>query len=146
MMEREAAAASLDAQGGDIRLPRGRMCWILSGDAVVSRRVAQLLEERKCKVLRSEALPPISAGPLEREQPVLILLDTAGDVNNGASILQEIRRRRIKAPVIVLTQEFSHEFGKKIISQGVRYYFLRDFCEEEFAEVVASLLKVGNLE
>lgn len=141
MMEREAAAAPLDTQGGDIRLPRGRMCWILSGDARISARVAQLLEERKCEVLQSEVLPSASAGALEIEQLALILLDTASDIERGAATLQEIRRRRIKAPIVVLTKEFCREFGEKILTQGVRYYFLRDFCEEEFTEVVSSLLK-----
>ena len=145
MMEREAAAAPLDTQGGDNRLLRGRMCWILSNDAQVIDRVARLLEERKCEVLRSDALPPASAGAPEVE-PALVLLDTGGDVDRGAATLQEIKRRRIKAPVVVLTQKLCREFGEKILTQGIRYYFPQEFCEEEFIEVVSSLLKQGIFE
>ena len=70
----------------------------------------------------------------------MIILDIGCDMDWGMQAIQEIRKRRIQAPLVVLTESFSKDFGAKIISQGVHYYFSRDFLEKEFLDVVKNLL------
>jgi DNA-binding NarL/FixJ family response regulator len=73
--------------------------------------------------------------------PRLIVLDIDRDVDQGFRIIQRLKRARKDAPVVVLTEDFSRDFGRKIISEGVRYYFSYDFCNDEFLKVAESLLK-----
>jgi DNA-binding response OmpR family regulator len=74
---------------------------------------------------------------------MLIILDVAHDMDRGLRTIQKLKRHRVNAPIIAFTQNISREFGAKIISQGVRYYFSRDFNPRELLEVADSYLKVG---
>jgi DNA-binding response OmpR family regulator len=74
--------------------------------------------------------------------PALVVLDVDGPVEHGLDVIRQLRKARMQAPIVVLTPEFSRDFGAKILSQGVRYYFSHDYCEEEFLAVARSLLGV----
>ena len=72
--------------------------------------------------------------------PRVVVLDVGSNLDRGRELIRRLRRVRVTAPMIVVTDDCSRDFGAKIISEGVRYYLVRDFGGEEFVEVVESLL------
>lgn len=122
--------------------------WII-GDrpALLTRLQASL--SGPCDSEENALLSPaaISRMDLFTEHPghlELVILEVDDPPECGLEIIQRLRKARIRAPVVVLTRDFSRQFGAKILSQGVRYYFPHDYCETEFQEVVQSLLGHGQ--
>ena len=68
--------------------------------------------------------------------PDFIVLDIGRNVDRGEEAIHQIRRLRIEAPILVVTEDFSRDFGAKILSLGIRYYLPKDFAPAEFLELV----------
>jgi DNA-binding NarL/FixJ family response regulator len=118
------------------------IAWLISGDQSLSARVQTLLyaATEKVRTITPDLLNNEEFWSTNREELGLIVLDIDDSVDWGLWVLRELQRARIKAPIVVMSNNFSREFGAKIVSQGVRYYFAHDFSEAEFTEVVGSLL------
>ncbi|OPZ08387.1 MAG: hypothetical protein BWZ08_01199 [candidate division BRC1 bacterium ADurb.BinA292] len=122
---------------------RGPVVWIITPHRTVHQRIERLLRPLPAEVVRRERVledPRGSARPKPR--PQLVVLDVDEDMEQGARVIEALRRGRLDAPLIVLTRAFTRDFGARILSLGVRYYFSQDFCESEFREVVQSLLRL----
>jgi len=121
----------------------GARVWVISADDQLADRIGELLRPVTDRIGRfePETIKEESFWTHKLPDPALVILDIDRDIAWGVWALQRLRRARVQAPVVVLTQDFSRDFGAKIISEGVRYYFSHDFCQEEFLEVAESLLK-----
>jgi DNA-binding NtrC family response regulator len=118
----------------------GRQVWIVAATAPLRRRVERLAEQagaaaRCIDPARIEA--EIHGG---RRWPAVVILDIASDMEWGRRVIQRLKRAGTRTPVVVIAEEISREFGAKIVSEGVQYYFPRQFSDEEFMEVIGSLL------
>jgi CheY-like chemotaxis protein len=71
--------------------------------------------------------------------PAMVLLDIDQDLDGGVAAIERIKRLHRRAPIAILTATMSREFGGKILSLGVQYYFSHDFCEKELIELTRSL-------
>jgi DNA-binding NarL/FixJ family response regulator len=117
--------------------------WIISGDHLLVRRITESgqLAEDEILVMEPGDLDDETFTNLRCTEPGIIVLDVTNKVDWGLWAIRAIKRARIKAPIVVFTNNFSREFGAKIVSEGVRYYFGNDFSASEFREVMESLLK-----
>ena len=59
-------------------------------------------------------------------------------------MIQAIKRAHVQTSTVILTERFSRDFGMKILSEGISYYFSYDFCRAEFLQLVASILKLDK--
>lgn len=117
--------------------------WIISGNSELIERIGELLRSV------TEQIVPIAPQSINKkilrnrkpDTPALVVLDINRDADWGLTIIQRLKRAYRHVPVVVLTRDFSRDFGKKIISEGVRYYFSYDFCTEEFLKVAEIFLK-----
>ena len=130
-----------DAGDPDASLAVRERVWLFSASAALRGRIQSLIEPlagpiRLLPGIWDKNLP----GLLTEIQPALIMIDIAHDMNQGLRILRTLKRSRNRAPIVVLTEDFSKEFAAKILSEGIRYYFSHDFCERELLELAGSLL------
>ena len=118
--------------------------WVISADLTLTARIEEVLQPLTEEVIK------LAPQPMHQETfwtdkppcPALIVLDIDRDIELGLEIIKSVKRARIRAPMVVLTRDFSRKFGAKIISEGIRYYFPYDFCQHEFLQVAESLLKI----
>src|SRR5690606_13934701 len=118
--------------------------WLVSNESVLCNRIEMAIRTVSDQISRVRKEELESEGfwtPLPRT-PDLIILDVESDVDWGMSAIRRLKRARMKAPLVVITATFSREFGEKILTEGVRYYFAHDFSTSEFREVVESLIKL----
>ena len=133
----DVAPASHAAAAGEAAV------WLISDTPALVGSIRKLLAADRV------TLRPMSLEAIEQEEyrpgtvalPALMLLDIGEDVDRGCRIIRQLRRARLATPVVVLTASLSRDFGAKIISEGIRYYFPHDYCKEELLELVRSLLK-----
>lgn len=118
--------------------------WVVSTNAELLEKVQEVLHP----LARVRVLAPAAGGALEealREGgPPLIVLDVGGQVNWGMRMIQAIKRSPVPISTVIMTEQFSREFGRKILSEGISYYFSYDFCRSEFLQLVTSILKVDE--
>ena len=116
--------------------------WIISDNEALSRGIRQLLAGLSVatSILDPAAVDKDDFWERKPGQLKLVILDVNGRLDWGWEFIRRIRLARIQAPMVVLTEMFSRDFGAKIISQGVRYYFSHDYCKEEFLEVAQNLI------
>jgi DNA-binding NarL/FixJ family response regulator len=120
--------------------------WIVSGNEVLIDRIKPLLLPLTGRVqtIDAEQFDEEAFWSPRPPAPGLIVLDIDHRVDWGVSAIHKLRQARIRAPIVVMTEDFSHEFGAKILSEGVRYYFAHDFCRQEFRDLAESLLKSSS--
>ncbi|MCL5270036.1 MAG: response regulator [bacterium] len=116
--------------------------WIVSRDRRLLERIVRLLVDR------IQPLATVDPAELEKEDfwtgrtvPKLILLDIGANAAWGGQVIRRMRRARVESPVVILTEQFTRDFGAQVISEGIRYYFSHDFCDGEFLELVLTLMK-----
>lgn len=121
---------------------RDAQVWVISANADLSQRLLDLLKKEKhhVQIVDPDTLGDDNLSRLPSAQLKLIILDVDHNVARGMQIIQRIKRARIKAPMVVLTEEFSRDFGANILSAGVQYYLSYDFCESEFIDLTQTLL------
>jgi len=117
------------------------VAWVVTDDSPLEARIRRVLADEPLGILRVEPTEWDRAGfwTPRPAAPALIILDVDGRPDWGEQAIQRARRARYTTPIVVITSDFSHEFGAKIVSLGVRYYFAHDFCPSELAEVARSL-------
>ncbi|GAB4321413.1 MAG: hypothetical protein Kow0059_16120 [Candidatus Sumerlaeia bacterium] len=124
----------------------GGLVWIISRNDALAQQLIGVLQSLTTEVchVKPESMTEGLFRRRQGEKPGLVVLDVGRDVDGALRIIQSIKRHRIKAPIVVVTDECSRDFGAKIISQGVRYYFTRDFNPREFLQVAGSYLKINK--
>lgn len=122
----------------------GDTAWLISADAALAGRIQPLLLPLTgdVRVVDAQEFDGEAFWLPRPAHPSLVILDVDCRLDWGASAIQRLRQARIKAPVVVITKDFSQDFGAKILSEGIKYYLAYDFCDRELRELAASLLRV----
>jgi len=117
--------------------------WIVSADSALVGRIQPLLLPLTgdVRVIDAQEFVRDSFWHPRPSSPHLIILDIDRRLDWGSSAIQRLKQVRIKSPVVVITQDFSHDFGAKILSEGIKYYLSHDFCDQELHELAESLLR-----
>jgi len=93
----------------------------------------RILPPREVEELRLEL-------PADGEEPLFIILDVDHDLNWGTGVLRLLRRAHPRAPILIISDDFTKSFGRKILSQGVQFHFSRNFADDEARELLGSVL------
>ncbi len=126
------------------RLPRtvpgSVRIFLVSDSTTVCAKVTDVLNNTAVQ-LDIRALDSFeSRAPTWPPLPTLLLLDVDNNLSRGERLLERVKRNWHEVPVVVLTSDLSADFGKRILSKGVRYHFSHDFCPNDFSAVVTSLI------
>jgi DNA-binding NtrC family response regulator len=126
---------------------RGDELWMVCDDAGLAARVVGLLEGHVCPVRvisRAELAKDRKFWWAGNTLPGAILLDLDNDLDWAVGVLGDIKRAHTRSPVVVISKAPDHEFGMKIVSQGISCFLLRDFDSEELKDVVQGLIKTSR--
>ena len=115
--------------------------WLISDSPVLVQSIETLLAPDRVPIMKMGQKTIEQETFRKSPAPAIVLLDIGADVDRGLRTIQHLKRARLLAPMVVLTSAFSRDFGAKIISEGIRYYFSHDFCKEELLELMHTLLK-----
>lgn len=120
----------------------GTLTWIIGNDPALQERIKKRLAtlRTQAQIIAPEDLAERCEVRHRQKPPNLILLDIE-DLDGGLANIEILKRARVTAPIVALTADFSRQFAMKILSQGVRYYLPREFCEDELLGVARSLLE-----
>lgn len=126
-----------------IHQEKGEELWIISGDAGCCDNVESALRslERVIRRVEPASLDEPQFWRRCEKLPGVIVLDVDGRLDWGEAVLRAIKRSHVTSPVIVISTNFTREFGTKIVSEGICYALPRDFDGNEFREVVCSLFR-----
>lgn len=122
---------------------QGTCLWVVSNNRRLCDEIQDALkgDGQSVKLITPAQL---AESPLWRTTSVLpgaILLDIGNELDWGVTVIRDIKRAHIRSPIVVVSQEPSHEFGMKIVSQGISYVLPRDFDMQELRDVVSGLIK-----
>lgn len=139
--ERSQAPPQVAAPGS---ATESRPGWIISSDDAIRGRLVTLLEGMGSGLAvlphhDDEGLrKALRAG--DSNAPPFIILDVDHDLNWGMSVLRMLRRVHPRVPILIISDDFSKSFGRKILSQGVQFHFSRNFADDEARELLGSVL------
>ena len=122
---------------------RGDTLWMISEEASLCARVQGLLKGSICdvRIVRRAELDNRGFWWGGDTLPGAILLDLDDDLDWATGVLHDIKRAHLRTPIIVISKRPDHEFGMKIVSQGISCFLLRDFDSKELCDIVRSLVK-----
>lgn len=89
---------------------------------------------------------PDSYELIEREKPVLVLLDYMMPKVNGLDALKEIRARFPETYVIVFTGKGSEEVAVELMKAGASDYILKPFSNSKLVERIEKVLRMRSIE
>lgn len=121
----------------------GKGVWLVTADERMRQDICGLLQTLECEIVAIDPARSNTENPWEWSEasPNIIMLDIGEDMDWGGRIIDAIHHGGRNIPLVVLTRNFSREFGAKIIPRGMCYYFPRDFCPHEFLEVIRNLVE-----
>jgi two-component system NtrC family sensor kinase len=83
---------------------------------------------------------------IAQQHPDVILLDVELPDANGLDLLQQLRLKGIKTPVIVMSAHGSEEIAVRAFRLGVRDYLIKPFTSEQVATAIEDALYLSRLE
>ncbi|MBX3727597.1 MAG: hypothetical protein KF858_00285 [Candidatus Sumerlaeia bacterium] len=121
---------------------RTRCVLVVGGDEKLRTRLSRCLLHLGCNECDYDP-DEVASADFWRERPcapAAVVIDLREGFEPGRAVLQALKRARIDSPVIVLTPDFSREFGTKIVSLGVSYCLARDCDDGELLEALTGLI------
>ena len=83
---------------------------------------------------------------ITQQHPDVILLDVELPDVNGLDLIQQLRLKGIKTPVIVMSAHGSEETAVRAFRLGVRDYLIKPFTAEQVATAIEDALYLSRLE
>ena len=83
---------------------------------------------------------------ISQQHPNLILLDVELPDTDGLDLVQQLRLKNIKTPVIVMTAHGSEETAVRAFRLGVRDYLIKPFTAEQVSNAIEDALYLCRLE
>lgn len=120
---------------------------ILLGDdhTVVRRGLKQILAEEFKKAVFGEAGNAQETLDLVgKENWELLILDVTMPGRSGLDVLREIRKRRPKLPVLVLSIHPENQFAVRVLKLGAAGYMTKEIAAEELVAAVNKVLAGGR--
>ncbi len=104
-----------------------------------------LLEQRGIEVIAAVAEGSEGLQRAEEMQPDIILLDLRMPDMNGLEVLQEIKKRAIKIPVVMLTTSNEEQDLVEALRNGAQGYLLKDMEPDELVGALRDIEKGKNV-
>jgi len=104
-----------------------------------------LLEQRGIEVIAAVAEGSEGLQLAEKMQPDIILLDLRMPDMNGLEVLQEIKKRAIKIPVVMLTTSNEEQDLVEALRNGAQGYLLKDMEPDELVGALRDIEKGKNV-
>jgi DNA-binding response OmpR family regulator len=122
---------------------REESLWVVSDDEELCARIQVALKDESpsVRIIRRKQLKGTQFWRTSTVKPGVVLLDVGTDLDWGVGVLRDIKYAHLRAPLVVVTCEPTHEFGMKIVSAGINYFLPREFDGQELRDVVAGLIK-----
>jgi two-component system nitrate/nitrite response regulator NarL len=113
---------------------------MIDDHALFRMGLSELLERRGIQVVG--ALGDCAQGIdwAEREPPDVVLLDMRMPAMNGLEVLQELRRRNVSMPVVMLTTSREESDVVNALQSGARGYLLKDMEPEELIKALGDIV------
>jgi signal transduction histidine kinase/CheY-like chemotaxis protein len=83
---------------------------------------------------------------ISQQHPNLILLDVELPDTDGLDLVQQLRLKNIKTPVIVMTAHGSEETAVRAFRLGVKDYLIKPFTAEQVSNAIEDALYLSRLE
>lgn len=83
---------------------------------------------------------------ISQQHPDVILLDVELPDANGLDLVQQLRLKGIKTPVIAMSAHGSEEIAVRAFRLGVRDYLIKPFTSEQVATAIEDALYLSRLE
>ena len=83
---------------------------------------------------------------ISQQHPDVILLDVELPDANGLDLVQQLRLKGNKTPVIVMSAHGSEEIAVRAFRLGVRDYLIKPFTSEQVATAIEDALYLSRLE
>jgi len=106
------------------------------------------------KEIMMRELQSITCGEAENAQQALaqvqsrdwdlVILDIAMPGRSGLDVLGELRQRRPKLPVLILSAHSEDEFGKQALRAGASGYLIKESAPEELVKAIRKVLAGGR--
>jgi len=115
---------------------------IADDHSMIREGIKQLLElDGSIKVVAEAKDGEECIDMLERQQtPDVLLLDINMPRKNGLEVLQEIKKKRIKIKVLVLTVHNEVEYLLRAVEVGIDGYLLKDSNSDELKKAIFSVM------
>ncbi len=104
-----------------------------------------LLEQRGIEVVAAVAEGAEGLALAEQKQPDIILLDLRMPDMSGLEVLQEVRDRDIKIPVVMLTTSNEEQDLVEALRNGAQGYLLKDMEPDELVSALRDIEKGKNV-
>lgn len=121
---------------------RSHQILIVDDHALVREGLVRILQTQPDLAVCGEAGDV--AGALEvidRRQPDLVLLDLALEGKGGLALLEELRRRELDLPVLVLSMHDERLYGERVLRAGARGYLMKHEPAEKVIEGIRIVLR-----
>lgn len=122
------------------------MRFLLGDDHTVVRRgLKQILSaEFKNAVFGEAGNAPETLALVGKETWDLLILDITMPGRSGLDVLREIRKRRPKLPVLVLSIHPENQFAVRVLKLGAAGYMTKESAAEELVAAVTKVLAGGR--
>jgi DNA-binding NarL/FixJ family response regulator len=116
--------------------------FIVEDHLIFREQLSQLINQQTDMVVSGEADNIAdSIAPLERGGADIVLLDITLKGPGGFDLLKELKTRRIKIPVLILTMHDELLYAERAVRAGARGYITKN---ENSARVLAAIRQVAN--
>lgn len=113
----------------------GSRILVAEDEPSIRRALAKVLEGRGHSI-RTAANGRQALELMEQEMPELLVLDLAMPEMGGIAVLEEMRRRGWKVPVVIMTGNHDLAAAKASLRLGAREYLLKPFDIFSIGETV----------
>jgi two-component system invasion response regulator UvrY len=118
---------------------------IADDHAVVRKGIAQIISETANMIVAGEAANGYEVNEkVENEEFDAILLDIALPGKNGIETLKEIKRKKPKLPVLILSMYPEDQYAVRAIKAGASGYLTKESAPEELIEALKKVLRGGK--
>ncbi len=113
---------------------------MIDDHALFRMGLGELLERRGIQVVGALGDPAQGIEWAEREPPDVILLDMRMPAMTGLEVLQELRRRNVSMPVVMLTTSREESDVVNALQNGARGYLLKDMEPDDLIKALNDIV------
>ncbi len=118
---------------------------VIDDDPNMLRSIEFILEAADSRVTTGrngkEALEKILAGRARQESFDLLITDIQMPGLTGLQLIDELRRREIPLPVLIITAFGDQKLKNELARRGCRHYLDKPFAEDALMKMVSAILQ-----
>jgi DNA-binding NarL/FixJ family response regulator len=118
---------------------------IADDHAVVRKGICHIISETANMIVAGEAANGYEVNEkIESEEFDVVLLDIALPGKNGIETLKEIKRKKPKLPVLILSMYPEDQYALRAIKAGASGYLTKESAPEELIEALKKVIRGGK--